>query len=1767
VTEAETWRRVLNAIDSDAPPALELAERLADARGLDVAAAQERVYDALDGGLLVEEGEGFGGVRLADDVETADTAESTTEDDGFTDETPTPEGSKTPVRGGISDDSEGLAAFKDAIRFFHSRLDRTIHPDEDRTAREHFRDGRGWDDETIDAKRLGWAPGSETALLDHLMAKGYDRDAILATGLFWDDLSPIWKGRLVLPYLDEDGDPIFAISRTVEHPADDAGDYGDGPAKYHKIPKPGERAVEEPIYGLSTVEEGEDVLITEGVADAITAHQAGYACVSPVTTTFKTSERERLADELRDREVGRVYIVQDAEEPGSDVDEEGRLTLPQFGEGVRGAVSTAAFLTEAGVETYLGELPRPGLAKVDLDDYIQDWGALGPVLASAKPAEEHPAYDDSASDGSEDSDDEDPTPGKSGSTSSALFDLDLVDVASVARGERTTNPLGHHGESENYYVVADDGETAYDHKYKATYNALTHLLVKATERDADSPDGDLDDEELFVAWREAKDSGALGSDDPVPYRALRGIAVEDGLVDRDDLVRRDSETGQVVEDDEADSETYLALPSGTYDQVLAHIEDTYGVDSGREPASGQTGDEDDEEYGRDPRELEATVDARRAWDAAGRVTPDEVDSDVLDAADDDPEAFECPDCGEPVDVVRAVGLAEGLIDACDEALGEAYPEAYRLAREEYGAPLPAYYTTADAIAEFDAVLDVIGEVGFFDLDEEAIRSDITARDDEVGGEAVTALNPAWRLSESGESVLVFDSGTVWDADTERVLDALRFVALDSGLLADASESLEGEGFTEAYRRARTEYGAPLPRWEPAEDGARDVTPMLPPSEELVDARDLDGVDPDALDAAREEVERLIGEVTAEAGDPTVVTSLPATGKTTGTVKTARERPLSYLAPRKELQQQALDKAEKWGVDAEVLPVFSEERLDEDVLAAAVAHVREHGKDRLRDRWSVLAAAVGDVDEEEDDVDIFAETDDDEDDVDLDRATCPTAEGEHGDAWALAVHVARRLGYTPEEIHNQARGLFGAPLPCSEEHSEDGEACEYGEAWDDIRDPDAPADLLVGSYVHAHVDSVRTHFTRAADGTRDTSPRAVVLDEFPGEAFASDYGEEALDYATWLARALREDVADRRDMFDADLWSDDWVRAWLRGDADEYEAVEDAVAGLARQGDLLDARDAAAEIREDVDSEVLDALGIAAPLDAFLDGESDATEAYDRLGDAVNVDPERPAAGVARWVEDAVVRPLEDATDLGTTEPDTEAIGVDVEALPIAGDLRDLAGRAVEAVEEKADGARGILRAATTALTGGRDGCRRLAAWANDGYAHPDAHHILEAVATPTGADSDVPEARRVHTSEWAFDPDATDGTVLDVVETTGGATTVVDRNDHGALLHTPPSRSAAGGEDVPLVGLDATGRASLWSVSLGEHVTTADIHETPAERAAFLEDALDLRVIQAAERPRYYEGDPTTKDTDGDVALLEALADEYGGIEAPRERGATPTSVGKPAAITTKGVRELLENDTRLDDVVGAWENYGNVTGANDLGEHRLAAILGTQHYGDHAIERFAALAGEEVDTDRAGGRGATLSYDSDLADEYLAHMTEDQTMQAILRFARGDSGATVVARTSALREDLPVVGRGQVVETWSDTATTIARQYRRLGGEFTAADVRDAVDVSARQVRRVLAELVDAGYLQRVGGGAGRANVYERVDEPGAGEVDLPERGDAVAATGEAGSPRSKQYYTWNVRVFGGEPTAESAVEGGPMTTSRAPPAPTAVEGVEPPG
>lgn len=1716
--------------------------------------------DALETGTLVEDdGAMFGAIRVADedekpaegdDTPTTDTDEITRED--------------------------ALNAFEDAIEFFHAQLDREISfPDANvDTPRDYYREVRGWTDETIDEKRLGWAPASRGALLHYLMGKGHDGDAIMGTGLFYKGFTPHFKGRLVFPYFKEDR-PVYAISRSVGLDADPKSEQ-----KYTKAVKTKEYShVDEVIYGLDSVEESEDLLITEGMADAITAHEAGYATLSPVTTQFKHDDRERLLNVLEERDVGRVFVVQDAERPSTDITEDRNgwdtLTIEQYGEGLKGAVDTAGFLRDRGVDAQLAELPRLGLDKVDLDDYLHEWSdTLAPILASARPANHHPAYTtkDSTLDPAER--DRESVTNLSGEDTSAIFDLDITDVAGVSEGYRGTNPLGHHGESEHYFIITDDGETAFDHKYKAGYTALTFLLTEEGSRPADRPEGPLSDEEVLTAWVHAKQKGYIADDDPAPRDALKHVALANDLCEPGD-----------IEDD-------WKLPTPAYNDAIDIIDDEYGVDAGRGKAGNRVTDDTD------PTSLDVTLNPKTAWDAADLVTPDDLDDaavplDLEETADG--AAWMAPN-GLRVNVVRAAALSEGYIPNAKADLDHTtYDLAYRKARSKFGAPLPEYLNQEAATDQFHLIKGALNQLNFHHLDRDALRSDVTAEGDEVGGDAILALNPAWRDSDSGESVVVYPSGVVYDFDTACSIRPIKFVALEIGLLKAPSATLRGEAFRDAYNATRTDYSAPLPRWE---IGDVDATVVLPEADDVLD--DL-LTDEDRLKQAQHNNESLYTDLAtdyahADEGKAHLLQSLPALGKTTAAVKRSEEIPTLYATRRKELMKEVEEKAKNWGVSYCHLPVFAENPPEENAVNTAVRKVQEEGMDILRDPDSLLESlredgiALREDEDEDNDIDPLATIDhpDEDEEIHLDRASCSTADGAGGDELWLAVHTARQLGYSPRQIHQQATVLFGQELPC--EHTEDGEErdCTYKKGWDDVNDPGRPADLHIGHYTHAHVKGAVSYVYRNENHVK-TKPRTVVLDEFPGDSYDRRFGSEYVDHARWAASNFDADIEDHHDLITASerLWDDDLVRAWLLGDAHNHDDIRPVETALRHAHTIIDDVLAPLASLEENHPGFVETIDLDDTIATVRDAHPEWTvEGTQDAIDAISSGAERAESHLksnpSTTSLNAVPDLLQDAYfalteyhraltgNIDTTDGDDavaiNALGtVDVPDT-VHGDLATLVEDSLDAFSgTDADTAAALLTDARTALDGGDDGTAVLATHASDGFAHPLAHELLHAlIANPNDDDVAVVNAPfDINPVTGKIEPASDERSRL-TRSKRRRTTALADRNQNGAVLRMPPEFKSHSGKRTPIIGLDATGRPELWELAIGRTVETADVHDTPRDRRAFLNDVLNLQVVQTATSINAYSGGGP-QNIDADVELLRRIAGEYGNhtYTSIRRRHLTNRNsterTTRPGVITTKKMEDRLM--TEVSDEVGEFAHYGDVTGSNALGHHNVGVVLGSRHYGDHIVGYWSALAGEDA---KRTGFGEHLDYGSDIGNTFLKHMREDQTLQAILRFARSEEGAVVFAHTGALRDDLPVVANGQVVRTFQSGQKAIANAARQLRGEeFTAGDVRDLLDedghdVTARHVRRVLAEFSEFGYLSRSETGVGRANTYDVDEVPPNAEIDLPSLDvDASDPSNPGGNPQNV-VYTWNVRVAEREEIKKAMVATGRPTI----PAPEAKAG-----
>lgn len=167
-----------------------------------------------------------------------------------------------------------------------------------------------------------------------------------------------WDNRIVFPYRHS-GRVQYMIARATGSTDDMTYDNGEV-AKYLKQtsdkPWVDSNAVNEPIYGVDTVQQDEHLIITEGMTDAIMAHQAGFPCISPVTKQFKSEHHRPLL--LQAQRASTVYLCLDNEESG---------------EGLKGAVKTGLFLEENDIQTRIATLPRGAdEEKVDLADYLRE---------------------------------------------------------------------------------------------------------------------------------------------------------------------------------------------------------------------------------------------------------------------------------------------------------------------------------------------------------------------------------------------------------------------------------------------------------------------------------------------------------------------------------------------------------------------------------------------------------------------------------------------------------------------------------------------------------------------------------------------------------------------------------------------------------------------------------------------------------------------------------------------------------------------------------------------------------------------------------------------------------------------------------------------------------------------------------------------------------------------------------------------------------------------------------------------------------------------------------------------------------------------------------------------------------------------------------------------------------------------------------------------------------------------------------------------------
>lgn len=223
--------------------------------------------------------------------------------------------------------------------------------------REHLNKHYGITDETIETLLIGFDDGS---LYDKLKAEGYNDDDMAITGLFEDTnrFRTRFVGRITFPYWRR-GRAVYFAARETKHSPKIIQWKADGtevevPRKYLKLkigPDEGELSwVSKTVkndwfWGEDRADRESDLLlIAEGMPDAISAYQAGFAVVSPITLSFRDADIPKLI-RLAKR-AKRVVLIPDQEANAA---------------GMKGAIKTCEALCKAGIDARILVLPHETL--------------------------------------------------------------------------------------------------------------------------------------------------------------------------------------------------------------------------------------------------------------------------------------------------------------------------------------------------------------------------------------------------------------------------------------------------------------------------------------------------------------------------------------------------------------------------------------------------------------------------------------------------------------------------------------------------------------------------------------------------------------------------------------------------------------------------------------------------------------------------------------------------------------------------------------------------------------------------------------------------------------------------------------------------------------------------------------------------------------------------------------------------------------------------------------------------------------------------------------------------------------------------------------------------------------------------------------------------------------------------------------------------------------------------------------------------------------
>lgn len=176
---------------------------------------------------------------------------------------------------------------EEAARFYHGHLRASA------LAKEYL-SSRNFSDQTIIDFQIGYSPNKDSALIDHLVSKGYGIADIKKAGLvssYNGRTRDMFRGRIMIPLHDGFGRVIGFTARIV-----DATKTPNAP-KYINTPATLLYDKSRHVYGLhlakQAIKSEDAVIIVEGNLDVISSHQAGVKQVVAIAGTALTAHQAK----------------------------------------------------------------------------------------------------------------------------------------------------------------------------------------------------------------------------------------------------------------------------------------------------------------------------------------------------------------------------------------------------------------------------------------------------------------------------------------------------------------------------------------------------------------------------------------------------------------------------------------------------------------------------------------------------------------------------------------------------------------------------------------------------------------------------------------------------------------------------------------------------------------------------------------------------------------------------------------------------------------------------------------------------------------------------------------------------------------------------------------------------------------------------------------------------------------------------------------------------------------------------------------------------------------------------------------------------------------------------------------------------------------------------------------------------------------------------------------------------------------------------------